>query len=397
MARQLPAQRLKDIQPFRVMQLLARARSMEAAGEDIVHMEIGEPDFATPASVVSQVQQQIAKGEVHYTAATGLAELRQAISEFYGARYQCEVSAKRILVTPGASGALHLVLASILNPGQSVMMADPGYPCNRNFVRLLEGKTQLIPVDEDSDYQLTFNQVKANWQADTCAVLIASPSNPTGTLIKQNELKAIIRFVEQQGGYVIVDEIYHGLIYDNPDYHTNANTALSYSDHLFVVNSFSKYFGLTGWRVGWIAAPVNMVGELDKLAQNLYLAAPTPGQYAALASFDADNLKELDKRRDAFQQRRDYLLPALRELGFRIPVQPQGAFYLYASIEAFSDDSLKFSDSILQQAKVAITPGLDFGHYQANRYCRFAYTTSLERLKEGVRRLQVYLSNVPGA
>lgn len=392
MARQQPAQRLKDIQPFRVMELLARARSMEAAGADIVHMEIGEPDFATPAGVIDSVQQQIKKGEVHYTPATGMPALRHAISDFYQTRYQCNVTAERILITPGASGALHLVLASILNPGQSVLMADPGYPCNRNFVRLLEGNTQLIPVDELTEYQLTYELVKANWKTNSCAVLIASPSNPTGTLIKQDELNAIIQFVEKKGGYVIVDEIYHGLIYDQPDYQTTENTALSYSDHLFVVNSFSKYFGLTGWRVGWVVAPVNMVSELDKLAQNLYLAAPTPGQYAALASFDKHNIEVLDERRDAFQQRRDYLLPALRELGFNIPLQPQGALYLYANIEKFSDNSLEFSESVLTEAKVAITPGMDFGHYRANTFCRFAYTTSLERLDEGVRRLNQYLS-----
>jgi aspartate/methionine/tyrosine aminotransferase len=391
MSQQQPAQRLKDIQPFRVMALLARARNMEAAGADIVHMEIGEPDFATPAGVIDSVQQQIKKGEVHYTPATGMPALRHAISDFYQTRYQCRVDAERILITPGASGALHLVLASILNPGQSVLMADPGYPCNRNFVRLLEGKTQLIAVDEKTEYQLTYELVKTNWQTDSCAVLIASPSNPTGTLIKQDELKAIIQFVEEQGGYVIVDEIYHGLIYDKPDYQSTENTALAYSHHLFVVNSFSKYFGLTGWRVGWVVAPVNMVSELDKLAQNLYLAAPTPGQYAALASFNKHNIEELDERRDAYQQRRDYLLPALRDLGFEIPVQPQGAFYLYANIKKFSSNSLEFSEAMLAKAKVAITPGVDFGKYQANMYCRFAYTTSLERLKEGVRRLKEYL------
>ena len=391
MKKQQAATRLKEIQPFRVMALLARARKMEAAGEDIVHMEIGEPDFTTPSAVIESVQQQIQKGEVHYTPATGMPALRHAIADFYQTRYQCNVDAERIVVTPGASGALYLVLASILNPGQTVLMADPGYPCNRNFVRLLEGKTQLIAVDALTDYQLTYELVKANWTANSCVVLIASPSNPTGTLIKQQELKAIIQFVEERGGYVIVDEIYHGLIYDAPDYLSTENTALSYSDHLFVVNSFSKYFSLTGWRVGWVVAPVNMVSELDKLAQNLYLAAPTPGQYAALASFQPENIEQLDKRRDEFQQRRDYLLPALRDLGFNIPVQPQGAFYLYVNIEAFSDNSLEFSDSVLAEAKVAITPGMDFGNYQSNLFCRFAYTTSLERLKEGVRRLKEYL------
>lgn len=380
------AHRMQDIQPFRVMELLARARQLEAAGRDIVHMEIGEPDFPTPEPVVRAVLEAIAEGDVHYTPATGLPVLREAISGFYQDRYGIEVEPGRIVVTPGASGALLLVLGAVLNPGQKVLMADPGYPCNRNFVRFLEGKNSAIPVGADTGYQLTAQLVEQHWDEDTAAVMVASPSNPTGTVIPTDELQRIQRFVSQQRGSLIVDEIYHGLIYEGPD-----DTALAMSDTLFVINSFSKYFSLTGWRIGWLVAPASVVPDIDKLAQNLFLAAPTPAQYAALAALKPESLEILEQRRDAYRQRRDYLLPALRELGFEIPITPQGAFYLYANCERFTDDSLGFANNLLEEAGVAVTPGLDFGNNQPEKHLRFAYTTSRERLEEGVRRLKAYL------
>ncbi len=380
------ADRMQGIQPFRVMELLARARRLEAEGRDIVHMEIGEPDFPTPEPVVRAVTRAIAKGDVHYTPATGLSVLRDAIAGFYRQRYGVEVDAARVVVTPGASGALLLVLGVILNPGQSVLMADPGYPCNRNFVRFLEGRSLAVPVTADSDYQLTAEIVARHWDETTRAVLVASPSNPTGTLIPQAELRAIHEIVQQRGGILIVDEIYHGLVYKG-----KAQTALALDGDVFVINSFSKYFGLTGWRIGWMVAPQAAIADLDKLAQNLFLAAPTPAQYAALAAFEPETRRILEQRRAAFKQRRDYLLPALRGLGFDIPVNPQGAFYLYANCERFTDDSLQFAETLLEQVGIAVTPGLDFGSNQAEKHLRFAYTTSMERLEEGIRRLKNYL------
>ena len=380
------AGRMQFIQPFHVMALLGRARELEAAGRSIIHMEIGEPDFVTPQPVIDAGIRALAAGYTHYTPAVGLAALRERIAGFYADRYGVSVEPERIVVTPGASAALQLVMAALVNPGDRVLMADPGYPCNRNFVYLVNGEPVGIPVTAASGYQPSLQQVEAHWSQDTAALLVASPSNPTGTLLDADTLQALHGFTSAQGGALVVDEIYHGLVYGE-----SAATALAVSEDVFVINSFSKYFGMTGWRLGWLVAPLDMVPEIDKLAQNLFLAAPTLAQHAALRAFDADNLAILEMRREAFRERRDYLLPALRELGFEIPVTPAGAFYLYADCSRFTDDSYAFSQRLLEEAGVAITPGLDFGTFRPERHVRFAYTTSLENLQEGVRRLRDYL------
>ncbi|HEB56722.1 MAG TPA: pyridoxal phosphate-dependent aminotransferase [Gammaproteobacteria bacterium] len=381
------SRRIEDIEPFHVMHLLAQARALEAAGKNIVHMEIGEPDFPTPEPVTRAAMRAIEKGDVHYTPALGLPQLRERIAAFYQQRYGLSVSAQRIVVTPGASGALLLALGLLLDTGQQIMLADPGYPCNRNFVCFLGGVPQMINVGADTDYQLTAALVEQHWTTQTRALMLASPSNPTGTLINEQELAAISRIVAQKNGHLIVDEIYHGLVYD-----CKPASALSFSEQTFVINSFSKYFGMTGWRLGWLVAPENAIPDIDKLAQNLFLAASTPAQYAALAAFEPDNLVILEQRRQQFQQRRDYLLGALRKLGFKLPLTPQGAFYLYANCETFCDDSFVFAQSLLHEAGVAVTPGRDFGDNQPQKFLRFSYTTSLERLEEGISRLQAYLS-----
>lgn len=379
------AERLAAIQPFHVMALLARARELEAAGHSIVHMEIGEPDFPTPEPIVAAGMHGIADGAVHYTPAAGLPELRQAIAGWYE-RQGISVAPERILVTPGASGALLLVFGALVGPGREVLLADPGYPCNRNFVRFVEGRTRAVPVGPETAYQLTPKQVARHWGADTVAILLASPANPTGTLVPEADLREMAAFVRAQGGRLIVDEIYHGLVYDG-----EARSALAEADDLFVVNSFSKYFGMTGWRVGWVVAPSDYAADLDKLAQNLFLSAPTPAQRAALAAFAPETLAILEQRRAAFRERRDYLLPALRELGFSIPAVPQGAFYIYAGCERFTNDSYAFATALLEEAGVAVTPGRDFGEHRASSHLRFAYTTSREQLEEGVSRLRAYL------
>jgi len=380
------AGRMALIQPFHVMALLARARELEAAGRSIIHMEIGEPDFVTPAPVIEAGQAALAAGFTHYTPATGLPALRARIAQFYLERYGVQVDPQRIVITPGASSALHLALAMVVNPGDSVLLSDPGYPCNRNFVYLLNGTPVSLPVAADTAWQPSAAQVETAWQGTTAALLLASPSNPTGTVLDVEQLRAYHTIVSARGGLLIVDEIYHGLVYGG-----QAATALSVSDDICVINSFSKYFGMTGWRLGWLVAPQALVPALDKLAQNLYLAAPTVSQHAALRAFDADNLAILEQRRERFRQRRDYLLPALRELGFVIPVEPSGAFYLYADCSRFSTDSFAFSQQLLEAAGVAITPGIDFGRHRPERHVRLAYTTSLEHLQEGVRRLREYL------
>jgi aspartate/methionine/tyrosine aminotransferase len=384
------ARRMADIEPFHVMDLLARARALEAQGKDIVHMEIGEPDFVTPEPICEAAKRAIDAGYTHYTPAVGLPALREKISAFYKSEYGVSVSPERIVITPGASGALLLAMGVLVNPGEEVIMADPGYPCNRHFARLMEGEAVGVPVGAETEYQLNASLLEKYWSKNTVASLLASPSNPTGTLIPNQNMQAMVDVAQSHGGCLVVDEIYHGLVYENESNH-RLQTALSISDELFVINSFSKYFCMTGWRLGWLVAPEAYVREIDKLAQNIFLAAPTIAQHAALTAFEPETIAILDERREAYRERRDFLLPALRQLGFDIPVVPQGAFYLYANCSRFTDDSYKFAEEVLEQAGVAITPGRDFGSNAPEVHVRFAYTTSLEQLKEGVNRLGAFL------
>jgi aspartate/methionine/tyrosine aminotransferase len=380
------ARRMAEIEPFHVMALLARARELEAQGRSIIHMEIGEPDFPTPEPVCRAGMRVIEKGELYYTPAPGLPQLREAIAAYYRLRYGVELSPARILVTTGASAALLLACAVLIDPGDEVLLADPGYPANRHFVRLMEGVPRAVPVDATDGYQLAPQHLERHWGPRSVAALVASPSNPTGTLVSTERLSAMADFAGERGGTLIVDEIYHGLVYEGV-----YTTALAHSDDVFVVNSFSKYFQMTGWRLGWLVAPERYLGELDKLAQNLYLAAPTPSQHAALAAFEPETLAILEARRKEFKARRDYLVPALRGLGFDIPVTPQGAFYVYAGCGGLTRDSFAFAIEILEQAGVAITPGIDFGANAPERHVRFAYTNSIERLQEGVSRIAEFL------
>ena len=379
------ATRMARIAPFHVMDILARARALESAGRSIIHMEIGEPDFPTPPEIVAAGVSALQDGHTYYTPALGLPELRGAIAASYPSSVRPDPS--RVIVTPGASGALQLIFGVLINPGDEVLMADPGYPCNRHFVRLFEGEARLIPVDATTGYQLTAELVQRHWTPRTRAVLIASPSNPTGTLASVDEMARIARLVDGLDGCLVVDEIYLGLTYG-----TDAISALACSPRVFVINSFSKYYGMTGWRLGWLVAPDEYVSSLDRLAQNIFLAASTPAQYAALAAFTPPVEAELQRRRRVFQERRDFLLPALRRLGFDIPVTPQGAFYLYAGCSRFTGDSQEFCVQLLEQAGVALTPGLDFGEYRPQGHVRFSYANTLERLQEGVARLERYLS-----
>lgn len=382
------ADRMDDIQPFHVMALLGRARELEAQGRSIIHMEIGEPDFVTAQPIIDAGIAALEAGQTHYTPTMGLPALREAISDYYQSHYKVDVPAHRIVITPGASGALQLAFSVLINPGDAVVLADPGYPCNRHFVRLNEGQSIAAKVDVNSNYQLTESILKESWTNNTVVAMLASPSNPTGALVSDDELKAMHDFVTQQDGVLVVDEIYHGLVYGK-----QANTALAIADDIFVINSFSKYFGMTGWRLGWLVVPEEYVDAVDRLAQNIFLAAPTLAQHAALTAFKPETIAVLDQRRDEFAERRDYLLPALREIGFDIPVNPEGAFYLYANCERFSSNSYEFVSDLLEKAGVAITPGIDFGDYAADKHVRFAYTTSLENLKEGVARIKKYIAN----
>jgi len=380
------ADRMNDIKPFHVMALLGRARELEAQGRSIIHMEIGEPDFVTAQPIVNAGIAALQAGQTHYTPTVGLPELRKAISNYYQSHYGVDVPARRIIITPGASGALQLAFNVLINPGEAVILADPGYPCNRHFVRLNEGLSIAANVDASSNYQLNESILKKYWTDNSVAAMLASPSNPTGTLVCEPELKAMYDFVKARDGSLVVDEIYHGLVYD-----AQAKTALAISDDVFVINSFSKYFGMTGWRLGWLVVPDDYVDAVDRLAQNIFLAAPTVAQHAALAAFESKTIEILNQRRDEFEERRNFLLPALKEIGFDIPVVPDGAFYLYANCEKFSSNSYQFVTELLEQAGVAITPGIDFGSYDASKYVRFAYTTGMDNLKEGVARIKRFL------
>lgn len=374
--------RSRAIEPFHVMALLARANELQAAGHDVIHLEIGEPDFTTAEPIVRAGQAALGAGHTRYTAARGLPQLREAIARFYADRYRLSIDPERILITPGGSGALLLAASLLVDPGKHWLLADPGYPCNRHFLRLVEGAAQLVPVGPEARYQLTPELVERFWGADSVGALVASPANPTGTLLARDELAALSQSLRQRGGHLVVDEIYHGLTYG-----CEAASVLEVDDEAFVLNSFSKYFGMTGWRLGWLVAPPAAVGELEKLAQNLYISAPSMAQHAALACFEPQTLAILEQRRGEFAARRDYLLPALRELGFRIAVEPQGAFYLYADISAFGGDAFAFCRHFLETEHVAFTPGIDFGRYQADQHVRFAYTQSLPRLQQAVERI----------
>lgn len=380
------ATRVADIQPFHVMDILARARELERQGRSIVHMEIGEPDFPTPQPITAAGKRALDEGHTHYTPALGLPALREAIARDYHARYGVSVSPRRIIVTPGASGALLLAMALLVEPGSRVLMPDPGYPCNRHFVRLMEGRAVSLPAGPDTDYQITPEALEARWSPDAAAALMASPANPTGAVAGVEALTSISRTVDTLGGTLILDETYHGLTYSGP-----APSVLQISDEAIVINSFSKYFGMTGWRLGWMVVPERYVSHVDKLAQNIFLSAPSMAQHAALAAFAPQTMDILEQRRSQFMQRRDFLLPALRSIGFEITGTPRGAFYLYAGCRRFCRDSYDFARDLLDEAGVAITPGLDFGSRGAEGHVRFAYTTSIDQLREGVRRLGKYL------
>lgn len=381
------ADRMEGFSPFYVMELLQRAKQLELAGREIIHMEVGEPDFPSPASVIEAGARKIQTGEIKYTAAAGLPELRNKIAEYYQQQYAVNIPAERIFITPGASGAFLLALGVSLNPGEAIIMADPCYPCNHNFVRLFGGHAKLIPVNATTKYHLTADLIKQHWQDKTCGVVIASPSNPTGTVIAEEELKKTIAQVNHYHGCFYSDEIYHGLVYEPP-----ANTALQYSDDVFVINSFSKYFSMTGWRIGWLVVPEKFIDAVERMAQNIFISTPSHSQYAALHAFTEQNLQELERRKELFKDRRDFLYDHLLRLGFVIPVKPEGAFYIYADCSRFTNDSYQFAKDLLEQQGVAVTPGKDFGNNDANCYIRFAYTASIAKIAVAIEKLEQFLT-----
>lgn len=380
------AQRVHAIEPFRVMEMVKAAGEMKRNGIDVISMSVGEPDFTAPDIVAQAAIEAIRGGVTQYTDSLGLRELREAISGHYCAVHGLDIDPRRIVVTAGASAGLLLACAALVADGDEVLMPDPCYPCNRHFVSSFGGKPVLVPTDSADRYQLSARHVEAHWGARTRGVLVTSPSNPTGTSMTPEQLRDVLGAVRARGGFALVDEIYQGLTYDHKPV-----SALALDPDVITVNSFSKYFNMTGWRLGWLVVPEALVPVFEKLAQNLFICAPTVAQQAALACFTPEALGIYEERRREFQRRRDFLVPALRELGFRVPVMPDGAFYVYADITALphrhAGDSSAFAWSVLRDAQVAIVAGDDFGFAAPARHVRFSYATRLERIEEAVGRL----------
>ena len=380
------AARLDEIEPFHVMELLKMAAALEQAGRSVIHMGIGEPDFPAAQPVLDAAAKAIAGGTMRYTHAVGLPALREAIAAHYHQRFGVDVEAERIVITAGASGALLLACAALVGRDDEVLMPDPSYPCNRHFVTAFEGRPRLIPSGPAQRFQLSAAMVREHWSSSTRGVLLASPSNPTGTSIATNELRDIAALVRERGGFTVVDEIYQGLSYDSPPF-----SALSLGEDIIVINSFSKYFNMTGWRLGWLVVPPSMMVAVEKLAQNFFICASTLAQQAALACFTPESMAIFEQRKTEFKRRRDYLVPELQRLGFTIPVLPDGAFYIYADCSRFSEDADAFTRDVLQATGVVMTPGLDFGTQNVDRFIRVSYATSMENLQEAVHRLESYL------
>jgi aspartate/methionine/tyrosine aminotransferase len=381
------AARAARIEPFHVMEVVKRADALERAGRSVIHLSIGEPDFTATAAVRRAAALAIDQGRTQYTPALGLPLLRERIAEWYATRFGARVDPAAIAVTAGASGALLLTCAALVERDTEVLMSDPSYPCNRHFITAFEGQARLVPTGPETRFQLDAALVEQHWAAATRGVLVASPSNPTGTSITSAELGKLIAAVHFRNGFVISDEIYLGLSYDDI-----ASTALAISDQVIVINSFSKYFAMTGWRLGWVVMPPQLRPALERLAQNLYICASAVAQHAALACFEPESLTVFEARRAEFRRRRDFLVPALEVLGFGVPVRPDGAFYVYADISRFGEDSDRLVDSVLQATGVCMVPGKDFGVQSPQRFVRISYATSYERLCEAVERLQKYLA-----
>lgn len=387
------AARTDKIEPFYVMEIAKAAQALAAqvadGPEPMIFLNIGEPDFTAAPAVVHAAQATIAQGATQYTNALGLPALRQAISRWYAERFGLDIAAERIIVTAGASAALQLACLALVNAGDEVLMPDPSYPCNRHFVSSADGVARLIPTDATQRYQLSSAQVAQHWSEKTRGVLLASPSNPTGTSIAPDELARIHQVVQARGGFTIVDEIYLGLSYDEAFGHS----ALALGEDIVSINSFSKYFNMTGWRLGWMVVPPAMVAVVERLAQNLFICASTIAQQAALACFTPESLALYEQRRAEFKARRDAFIPALQQLGFSIPVMPDGAFYVWADCSALCsklgvDNSWDFAYALMDKAHLAVTPGRDFGQADTARYVRFSTANALPQLQEAVARMQ---------
>jgi aspartate/methionine/tyrosine aminotransferase len=385
------ASRLDHIEPFYVMECaktalqIAHSPQCDPArgGEPMIFLNIGEPDFSAAPRVVQAAEACMRRGQTQYTQATGLPALREHIARWYGTRFGLDIAASRIVVTAGASAALQLACLALFEPGDEVLMPDPSYPCNRHFVAAAGATARLLPAPAEARFQLDAAGVRTHWNAQTRGVLLASPSNPTGTSIARSEMAAIVEAVRARGGVTLVDEIYLGLSYDEAFGHS----ALEQGDDVISINSFSKYFSMTGWRLGWLVLPPELVAPVERLAQNLYICPSTIAQHAALACFDDESIAEYENRRAEFRRRRDVVVPALQAMGLKVPVMPDGAFYAWADCSAFDTSSWDFCFDMMERAHVALTPGRDFGPHAAERYLRLSFASSMAELEQALQRL----------
>ena len=376
--------RSEKLTPFIVMEILERAKELEREGRDIVHMEIGEPDLPPSPRVLEAIEKH--KGEANrYTHSLGIWELREAIANYYWERYKVEISPERVVITTGTSGAFSLIFSTLFEPGEGIVFTDPGYPCYKNFAHIYCLKPISAPIGKGTKYQLTpqrLESLKENYRG----FLITSPSNPVGNVYDREVIKGLAEFAEEKGKLFISDEIYHGLNYEKEVY-----TALQFSDRAIVVNGFSKFFCMPGFRLGWLILPKEFVRKVQIAAQNLFISAPTLSQLVAVEALKDKEHQKLV--RETFKKRRDYLYKELQKI-FKIEIPPEGAFYIWANIENYSKNSYEFAFKLLEKAGVATTPGVDFGKNHTERYIRFAYTSGLERLKEGVERIKNFLATL---
>jgi aspartate/methionine/tyrosine aminotransferase len=394
------ARRLEHIEPFYVMECakaaaeLARSPACDPkrGGRPMIFLNIGEPDFTAPPLVREAAERALHGGRTQYTDATGLPALRERIAAWYGERFGIAVAPRRIVVTAGASAALQLACLALVDRDDEVLLPDPSYPCNRHFVAAAEGKPVLIPASPAQRFQLDAAGVEAAWGEHTRGVLLASPSNPTGTSIEPAEMGRIVRAVRARGGFTIVDEIYLGLSYEAHFGRSALEHGVGHGDDVVSINSFSKYFSMTGWRLGWLVLPEALVPAVEKLAQNLYICPSTVAQHAALACFEPDSIAEYERRRDEFRARRDFVVPALNQLGLHVPVVPDGAFYAWADCSAHATSSWDFVFEMMRRAHVALTPGRDFGHHGSERWLRLSFASSMVQLQEAMARLAEALS-----
>ncbi|HEX7037863.1 MAG TPA: aminotransferase class I/II-fold pyridoxal phosphate-dependent enzyme [Pseudomonadales bacterium] len=379
----MQASRIRQISPFRVVQLLERAKALEAAGHRVVHFEVGEPDFPTAPPIVEAGRAALTAGATRYTESLGLPALRARIAEWYRETAGVAIAPQRVVVTAGASGALLLLSALLLDPGDELLLPEPGYPCNDPFARLVGAVPVAVPVLAEDGFRVDPGQVAAAWTAASRGLLVASQANPTGAVLEPERLTALVHTVRERGGALLLDEIYQGLIYEDIGY----RSGLALDDGIYVLNSFSKYFGMTGWRLGWMVLPESQVEPVARLAQNLFISPSSVAQHAALAAFEPAAVAIHEERRAAFARRLVRLCDGLESLGFRIPARPAGAFYVYVDVSRTGIDAMTFCERLLERHHVAVTPGLDFGRRDAERFVRFAFTTGEADIDLGLERI----------